>query len=290
MISVIIPCRFSLPLLVEQLSALMRQRCDEEFEVIIADNTDNYADQLVLAGIVERYADHLPGLRIVDARGFTGAGHARNAAVRASRGNKIAFLDADDVAGNGWLAAISAALDRHHFVASRFDIDLLNTPEIRAGRKNNQGKRLQSYTNPHFLSHAGGCGMGVTRAAFDAVGGFDERFHLLEDTELSWRLQLRGFELVFVPEALVHVRFRPTARGSFRQSFGYGMYNVLLYKEYRHKGMPAIERTSMVIAGYQTARYLLALRDRNRRGNNVRALGHLLGRMAGSVAFVVWGF
>lgn len=290
MISVIIPCRFSLPLLVEQLAALMRQRCDEEFEVIVADNTDNYDDHRALARIVRRYSGHLPGLRIVDARGFSGAGYARNAGVRASRGDKLAFLDADDVAGAGWLAAMTAALEKHDFVASRFDIELLNPPEVRAGRKNNQANGLQSYSNPHFLSHAGGCGMGVRRAAFEAVGGFDEHFHLLEDTEISWRLQLASYQLVFAPDALVHIRFRPTVRGSFRQSFGYGMYNVLLYKRYRSKGMPTIERTSMVIAGYQTVRYLLAMLDRNRRGTNVRALGHLLGRMAGSVAFVVWGF
>lgn len=290
MISVIIPCRFSLPLLAEQLSALMRQRCDEEFEVVVADNTDSHDDHLELAAIVERYSDRLPGLRIVDARTLTGAGYARNAAVRASSGDKLAFLDADDVAGEGWLAAIGAALDEHDFVASRWDVEQLNTAEVRAGRKNNQASGLQSYTNPHFLSHAGGCGMGVKRAAFEAVGGFDERFHLLEDTELSWRLQLAGYELVFAADALVHIRFRPTARGSFRQSFGYGMYNVLLYKEYRNRGMPSIERTSMVIAGYQAVRYLLAMRDSSRRGPTVRALGHLLGRMAGSVTFVVWGF
>src|SRR5690606_20352609 len=78
------------------------------------------------------------------------------------------------------------------------------------------------------------------RSAFLAVGGFDERLRLLEDTDLTWRLQLAGNALAFEPAALVHIRFRPSTRGSFRQAYGYGKYNVLLYKRYRSRGMPQL--------------------------------------------------
>ncbi len=289
-VSVVIPCRFSIELLAEQLAALSRQVCTEEWEVVIADNTTNRTDRRALDALSDRYADSLPGLRVIRAVTNAGAGYARNVGVKSARGDKLAFLDADDVAADGWLQAMADALEEHDFVTSRWDIERLNPPDVRAGRKNAQVTGPSSYRKPAFLNHSGGCGMGVTRAAFEAVGGFDERFRLLEDTDISWRLQLAGYPLVFVPDALVHIRFRPTASASFRQSFGYGKYNVLLYKRFRDKGMPALERTSIFSAGYRIVKYLFGLRDRGRRPRVIWSLGYLLGRIAGSVAFVVWGF
>ena len=53
------------------------------------------------------------------------------------------------------------------------------------------------------------CNLSMSREAFAAVGGFDERFPYpaYEDVELGWRLGQRGFRLVFDPEALAfHAR------------------------------------------------------------------------------------
>lgn len=290
MISVVIPSRFSLPLLREQLEALVWQRCEEDFEVVVADNTDSESDHLELAAICLEFVDRLPALRLVDARSGSGAAFARNAGVAKSIGDKLAFLDADDVAAPGWLAAMAAALDEHDFVASRWDIERLNAPEVRASRKNTQATGPAKYNTPDYLDHCGGCGMGVSRAAFEAVGGFDPTFRLLEDTDISWRLQLAGYPLHFAADAVVHIRYRPTTRSSFRQSFGYGVYNSLLHKRFRKHGMPLVQHTPVLIVGYTLIRYLTLLRDSARRPRVVWAMGHLLGRVFGSVAFGVWGF
>lgn len=290
MISVIIPSRFSLPLLREQLEALVWQRCDEDFEVVVADNTQGERDHLELEAICREFADRLPALRLIDARSGSGAAFARNAGVAASRGDKLAFLDADDVAAPGWLAAMAAALTEHDFVASRWDNERLNAPEVRASRKNTQATGPAKYRTPEYLDHCGGCGMGVSRAAFEAVGGFDADFRLLEDTDLSWRLQLAGYPLRFASDAVVHIRYRPTTTASFRQSFGFGMYNSLLHKRFRKHGMPVVKHMSLPTVVYTLMRYLTQLRDATRRPRVVWAMGHLLGRVFGSVAFGVWGF
>jgi hypothetical protein len=55
----------------------------------------------------------------------------------------------------------------------------------------------------------------VTRAAFEATGGFDERFFMYcEDVDLSWRVRGAGLETRVAPAALAHhyVEERPLAR------------------------------------------------------------------------------
>ncbi len=49
-----------------------------------------------------------------------------------------------------------------------------------------------------------GSGAAPKRAYLDDVGTFDERFFLYyEDTDLSWRGQLRGWRYVYAPGAVV---------------------------------------------------------------------------------------
>ena len=287
MLSVIIPCGSGVEMLVEQLEALERSTYGEPWEVIVVDNGLSRSEQV--GDRLDRFHDTLPGFRVVAAHDKQGAGYARNVGVAHSHGDNLAFVDADDVVDVGWLAAMGAALDRHTVVVSRWDIDRLNDPSVRATRRNGQADGLRRYTHPHFLDHAGGCGLGMRRAAFDDVGGFDEQFRLLEDTDLSWRLQLAGHTLTFVPDALVHIRFRPTSKGSFRQAFGYGKYNVLLYKTYRGRGMPRLTLKSSLKSIGAVVGNSIQLIDPKSRNKFLRTVGFQLGRIGGSIAYVVWG-
>lgn len=287
MFSIVIPCYNDSDLLVAQLEALADQTCPEPWEVVIADNGSE-GGVAALEPVVDPYRDRLD-LRVVDASDGSGAGHARNVGVAASRGDKIAFLDADDVAGEGWVAAVVAALDEHVVAASRWDVERLNAPEVVAGRSAAQSRGVRSYVYPPYLDHAGGCGLGVRRDAFEAVGGFDEAFRLLEDTDLTWRLQLAGHTLAFAPDAVVHIRFRPDLRGSFWQSYGYGRYNVMLYKRYRARGMPRLRKRDGLVALLMLVLHLPRLFDAKRRAAYVRSVGFRLGRIRGSIEHGVWG-
>lgn len=287
MFSIVIPCRNDGDLLIEQLTALADQSCAEPWEVVIADNGSE-GGVAALEPRIAPYRDRID-LRVVDASDRQGAGHARNVGVAASRGEKIAFLDADDVAGKGWVAAMATALDEHVVAASRWDVDRLNPPEVAAGRSAAQSRGVRSYVYPPYLDHAGGCGLGVRREAFEAIGGFDESFRLLEDTDLTWRLQLAGHTLAFVPDAVVHIRFRPDLRGSFWQAYGYGRYNVMLYKRYRAHGMPRLRVRDGVAALVTMVLRLPRLFDPELRAAYVRAVGFRLGRIRGSIEHCVWG-
>lgn len=236
-LSVVIPCYNAEDTLAEQLEALSSQRWDQPWEVVLADNrsTDRSRE------IAEGFRDRMPNLRIVEASARQGQPYALNVGAEAAEGASLAFCDADDVVGDGWVAAIGDALTEHDFVACRWDVTRLNTDAVQRSRGNAQVDGLQPYTNPPFLPHAGGGTLGVRRSVHLGVGGFDETLPVLHDTDYCWRLQLQGVELHFVPEAVVHVRYRDTWRGIYGQARSYGAYNVLLYKRYRDRGMPAID-------------------------------------------------
>ena len=228
-LSVIIPCRNGAEVIGDQLAALGRQQWHRPWEVIVADNGSN--DNT--AAVVEKHKSDLPQLRLVNASKRPGAAHARNVGVTAAQAPAIAFCDADDQVGNGWVAAMGSALDRHRFVAARIDIEKLNPPQIAQAIRSPQWEGLQRVEYPPHLNHASGASLGIRREAHEAVGGFDEELPYLEDTDYFFRLQLSGVNLHFLPEAVVHYRFKDHEKALFNQARHWGQYNVLMYKRYR---------------------------------------------------------
>ena len=77
--------------------------------------------------------------------------------------------------------------------------------------------------------HLPGCNLAVTKAAFDAIGGFDPQFRTAgDDVDFCWRLRAAGFRLGFAAGAFVWHWRRPSIRGFLRQQLGYGRAERLL--------------------------------------------------------------
>lgn len=233
-LSVIIPCYNGADTLAEQLDGLSIQDWDQEWEIIFADNrsTDNSRS------IAEEYQQRLPNLRIIDASERQGQPFALNAGALAAKGESIAFADADDVVAPGWLQAMGNALLDHNLVACRWDTETLNPEWMKACRGNGQYDGPQEIWYPPYLPHAGGGSIGVNRKLHFEIGGFDEAFPYLHDTDYVWKAQLLGNEIFFVPEAVMKIRFRNDLKSIYRQTRNYAEYNVLLSKRYRSHGEP----------------------------------------------------
>jgi GT2 family glycosyltransferase len=281
-LSVIIPCYNAAETVGEQLEALARQQWAEDWEVIVVDNRSTDESMRV----VEEYRRRLPQLRIVDASAQQGQPYALNVGVEAACGESVAFCDADDVIGIGWLAAIGDALARHEVAASRFELSRLNGSS-RNTRTHPQQHGLIPYRYPPFLPHAGGGGMGVRRSVHEALGGFDTSLPLLHDTDFCWRAQFKGIGLHFVRDAIYHVRYRNTLTATYRQARGYGEYNVLLYKRYRPLGMPELSAKDGLKAWRDIVMCLPRLRRREQLGPWVWRLGWRIGRVRGSMKYRV---
>ena len=177
-LSVVIPYHRAAATVAGQLEALARQKWSESWEVVISDNEGS--DELI--EIAGSFRNRLR-LRVVDSSDRRGAGHARNVGVEAVRGESIAFCDADDEVGSGWLSAIGDALSQHDFVACRADIRKLNPEWVQKTFADDpQQWGLDRLKFPPCLPFAGGSSLGIRRSVHERVGGFDESWRGLEGT------------------------------------------------------------------------------------------------------------
>jgi len=283
-LSVIIPCFNAAGTIAVQLEALKNQYWSKSWEVIISDNGST--DQTV--AIAEQYKDKLPNLRVVDSSARRGAAYARNVGALAAVGEAFAFCDADDEVAPGWVAAMGEALSRYDFVACKREYEKLNEPWSLKYRNLAQQEGLQSYKNPSYhLPHASSSTLGVRRSVHEAVGGFDETMLSLEDTDYCWRIQLTGTKLHFVPDAIVHYRYRQTIRDHFLQPRLWGEYRVLLYKKYRPLGMPKLSWQVGMKGWLDLLIGLPRLLSQEGRVQWVRGFGQRVGRLYGSIKYRV---
>lgn len=274
--SVVMACRNAASVIADQLAALARQECDRDWELVVADNGSR--DQT--AAIVASFTGRLPGLRVVDAGTRPGKSFALEAGTSAASADLLVFVDADDEVAPGFLAAMARGLDEHDVVAARLEDRKLN-PEWLTQFK--QAARGGPVTRYGFLPGAAGCGLGIRRAAYEAVGGVQHDVGVADDIDLCWRLHLAGFPLVFVPDAVVHYRYRATLRTIYRQAVGYGEAGPLLYRKYRDVGMPRTSARSVARTWAGTLSLVLRATSKRHRCQAAEAVGLRVGKVRSSV-------
>ncbi len=278
-ISVVIPLYNDMETLGDQLDALAAQHYDGRWEVIIADNgsTDGGPDRAL------EWRDRLPELRIVDASSRRGVNHARNLGALAAKGELILLCDADDVVSVGWLAAMAKASRTADVMGGAFDEDILNDETTRSWRYQRPIGELP--TTLDFLPFAVGSNFGAKRSVFEEVGGWDESyFGGGDDVEFSWRAQLAGFTLAFVPDAIVQSRYRQTLDSLVRQFYLRGRAGPRLYRAFAGVGA---KRRSLKATVWSWLRIVKHLPDAfgsiSQRGKLFRKIAYALGRIHGSL-------
>lgn len=179
--------------------ALCLNRLDEQtyprddFEIVVADNTSPVG----LAAVEEVVS----GRAKVVVCAEKGAGPNRNAAVAASRGEILAFIDSDCQAQPGWLAAGVAGLERFGLVGGRVTV-LVDDPGRMTGAEAFEAVfafDFKTYINK--LGFTGAGNMFCRRETFDRVGPFMNG--VSEDKEWSQRAVKEGVALGYVEAAAV---------------------------------------------------------------------------------------
>lgn len=282
-VSVVMACRNPGRLLVDQLEALAGQKYDGEWELVVSDNGSTDGAQQV----VEGFRSRLPALVVVDSRAHPGPAGARNVGVGAARGDQLVFCDADDVVADGWLAAMSAALDHEQMVSARLEHQGLNDAWTSAVRVHQGG--LQD-SLPPWLPYAYAAALGVRRDLHEALGGFDESFlGAGEDREYCYRAQLRGVRLVLVEEAVVHYRHRVEAVALYRQMKSYAWGHVRLYRDYRDLGLGRPSPVRGIAAWAVLAfRLVPSMSNKYRRAIWLGRLGWRVGKLQASLRYRVF--
>jgi glycosyltransferase involved in cell wall biosynthesis len=277
-LSVVLPFRNAAATIGAQLEALAGQEFSATWELIAVDNRSEDESRQ----IAESFAQRLE-LRLVEARERLGGGYATNVGARHSSAQKLVFVDADDEVAPGYLAAMSAALDRHDFVISAFDHETLNPQWVRSAH----GALWRDPENPlvdHFgvLPSAGGS-VGITRSVFEAAGGFPDDLPRMYDIAMSWEVQFAGTNLHYAPDAVYRVRFRSTLLDLFRQGLAGGSCAPLLYKRYRSAGMQRRTVKHVLRSWVRLAINLSRARTRARLAPLMVQLGREIGRLKGSL-------
>lgn len=231
-ISVIIPVYNGFNTLSEQLDAFCQQTYDGNWELIVVDNGST--DQTV--ALVEGYQREIPQLQVIVAVERKGSAYARNEGVKVARADKLLFCDADDVICPEWIEELDKGLEQSDSVTGPLVWDEINELPFKWRTPSASDKIIQSALG--FLPYAPGSNFGIHREVFQAIGGFSEVFRYQQDIEISWRLQLAGYKLLFLPNAIVHYRYRDLFRSSWKQLTNYAEAHVHLYKHYEEHGMP----------------------------------------------------
>jgi glycosyltransferase involved in cell wall biosynthesis len=277
-LSIIIPCLNGAKTIKIQLNAISKQNWSEPWEVVVSDNGST--DESI--NIVKSYRNRIPNLKIVDASKMRDRAYACNIGVKASTGDSIAFCDVDDEIAPGWVAAMGEALSLYPFVACQHELNKLNPPWTKEVWKPSLNGPRTSY---NFLPAAAGCRIGFQRSVFDAVNGFTVPGLRIEDRDFCWKAQLAGVRLHFVPEAVVHYRYRSTFASTFRQARLDGISEVMLYRKYARLGMPWRSWKTAVKAWIRILKSLFQISSKGSLLKWTASLGLLIGRLQGSIKF-----
>jgi GT2 family glycosyltransferase len=220
------------PFLDECLSAMGRQTF-RDFETILVDNGSK-------DGSVEYVRARFPAVLLValpENRGFTGGNIA---GYEQASGDLIVLLNNDTEAHPNWLAEIHRASQAYSNAGSfaskmlyfdergrvencGFDLGIAGST-VDLGRDEPDGP---AWAQPRKVF--GGCGGAVAyrRRMLEEVGFLDPEFFMTyEDADLSFRAQLRGYECVYIPGAIVYHRYRATNRKSPSRQVFYSQRNI----------------------------------------------------------------
>lgn len=174
----------------------------ENIEVIVVDDGSSDDSLKVLSAFGNRI--------MVISQKNAGVATARNNGVKASTGEYVAFLDADDV----WLPEkieqqvacflAKPELGLVHVGVQDISADGRDLDVHADGMQGRVSHELLLFDRPVILG--GGSGIMVRRKIFDEVGGFDMRLSTSADWDLFYQISSR-YEVGFVSDVLLRYRF-----------------------------------------------------------------------------------
>lgn len=192
------------------LKSIFRQTY-RSYEVILVDNAS--ADDSV-----DWVKNNFPQVKLILNERNLGFAKACNQGAGLARGEYIAFLNYDTVADSDWLKHLVAGAEESRDIGACMSKILLldlEQPTINSSggvihylglswagdynRFDNPGR-----SQKREIAFASGAAMLVKKEVLDRINIFDEDFFMYcEDTDLSWRMRLAGYRVMYIPESLV---------------------------------------------------------------------------------------
>jgi glycosyltransferase involved in cell wall biosynthesis len=207
----------------------------EECEIVVVDASGGRLDH-----IWRRHKEQVRWLPFQQPAGVAvSIPHQRNAGVRSALGEVIVFTDAGCLPEDGWLARLTAPLYDGEDVAAGLTLGT----SARPGLHNSEPPVPDS----RYLEACGTGNLAFRRSAFDAVGGFDERFEYGSDTDFTWRLVDAGYRIRYLPDAVIRNDYG-TWRRQLGRAYAYGKVNTRLYAKHPARLKHAIGGDPAIVA------------------------------------------
>lgn len=240
-------------------------------EVIVVDNGSE-------DGSVEALRQNYPNVRVFSNIRNAGFGAANNQAMRAARGKYVMLLNSDAFVENGAIAAMIELIERSPGVGvvgprllnadlslqlscfpfpspARAWIENLWLPAVFPHTSKIGDYRKWAHDEERLVDWVVGACMLVRREAYDAVGGFDERFFMYgEETDWQRRIRSKGWQIAFTPAARVKHLGGASSTGD-KSAFNPHFFESLDLYELKHHGRIGLIslRAAMVCGGSMRA-------------------------------------
>jgi GT2 family glycosyltransferase len=223
-----------------------------EGELLVVDNGSS-------DGTAEALASRLPEARVLRTPDNLGYARAANLGARAASGGTLLFLNSDAELTPEALKALRATFLAHPRAGAvgAFLLDPDGSPQRSAdgtptllselGAKSllrllDRGRfpSVKPGIAPVAVPTLVGACQALSREAFDAVGGFDERFFMfLEETDLCLRLRQLGWQVFVAPAARVtHGQGRTARRALPRARVEYDLSRYRFFR--KHRGLASV--------------------------------------------------
>ncbi len=234
--SVVIPTFNRQPVLAECLTALGQQTVRPEmFEVIVVDDGSSDATEQFCRNFTPNYSFQY--LRQLNA----GAGAARRRGVQHARGEYLLLVNDDTIAAPDLLVEHWKA-HQHRQDARQCVLGDFHFPPAAQQRALTRFLTQSPFFFPQATLRAGQyweytyvvtCNLSVRRDAVLAVGSFDARFRVAEDSDLGVRLSRKGFCVRYVPEAqAIHQHLSFTIPDLIRRAATYGANQLAFLRKH----------------------------------------------------------
>jgi N-acetylglucosaminyl-diphospho-decaprenol L-rhamnosyltransferase len=225
---------------------------EQPAQVVVADNGSG-------DGSVEMVRREFPSVTLVVSPENPGYGAAANRALARCEAEYVLLLNSDTEVRPGGLGVLRDYLDRHEraaIVGPRLvhpdgTLQASCFPFPRALRPlTRSGARSLPHDRAGPVPWVVGAALAIRRAAFEAVGGFDESYQMyFEEVDLSYRLAKAGWETHFTPEAeVVHLVGASTRQRRAEMLLRTRLSSLEFYRRH-HRGLP--------LAAGLTAEYVL---------------------------------
>ena len=187
----------------------VRETAYDAFEVIVVDNASVDGSADAAAAFSE--------VTVVRSSENTGFGGGCNLGASRARGEHLVFLNPDTKVDPGWLKALIKPLDARPLVGLvTSKILMLNDPRHINTCGNTVhltgltlcrglGAASEEFDRDEEVDAVSGAAFAIRRQLFQSLGGFDETMFLyMEDTDLSLRARLAGWESRFAADSIVY--------------------------------------------------------------------------------------